>query len=94
MLFSFIHEINGTIHKSQNILVIYNNKKNPCIPPIFHENRFVTNFKEKAELFNSFFAKQCSIIDSGSEIPSFLHPKTDKSNIPFAEKDTEKLYKA
>ena len=71
----------------------HNNKKIPCIPPIFHENRFVTNFKEKAELFNSFFAKQCSIIDNGSEIPSFLHPKTDKSlsNITFTEKDIEKV---
>ena len=65
----------------------------PCIPPIFHENRFATNFKEKAELFNSFFAKQCSIIDNGSEIPSFLHTKTDKSlsNIAFTEKDIEKV---
>ena len=62
-----------------------NNKKIPCIPPIFHENRFVTNFKEKAELFHSFFAKQCSVIDNGSEIPSFLLPKTVKSlsNITF-----------
>ena len=32
----------------------HNNKKIPCIPPILHENRFVTNFKEKAKLFNSF----------------------------------------
>ena len=71
-----------------------NNKNIPCISPIFHENRFVTNFKEKAELFNSiFFAKQCSIIDNGSEIPLFLHPKTDKSlsNITFTEKDIEKV---
>ena len=51
----------------------------PCIPPIFHENRFVTSFKEKAGLFNSFLAKQCSIIDNGNEMSSFLHPKTDKS---------------
>ena len=35
----------------------HNNKKIRCIPPIFHKNRFVTNFKEKAELYNSFFAK-------------------------------------
>ena len=33
--------------------------KNTRIPPIFHENRFVNNFKESAELFNSFFTKQC-----------------------------------
>ena len=73
--------------------LFHNNKRMLCIPPIFHENRFVTNFKEKAELFNSFFAKQCSIIGNGSEIPSFLHPKTDKSlsNITFTEKDIEKV---
>ena len=31
-----------------------NNKKIPCIPPLFHENKFMTDFKEKAELFNHF----------------------------------------
>ena len=25
-----------------------NNKKNSCIPPLFHENKFITNLKEKA----------------------------------------------
>ena len=34
-----------------------NNKKIPIIPPVFHENKFVTDFKEKAELFNALFAK-------------------------------------
>ena len=44
-------------------------------------------------MFNSFFAKQCSIIDNGSEIPLFLHSKANKvlSNITFTEKDIEKL---
>ena len=53
----------------------------------------VTNFKEKAELFNSFFAKQWSTIDNSSEIFFFLHSKTDKSlsNITFTEKDIEKI---
>ena len=71
----------------------HNNNKIPCIPPIFHDKRFVTNFKEKVELFDSFSAKQCSIIDNGSEIPSFLHPKTDRSlsYITFIEKDIEKI---
>ena len=32
----------------------HSNKEIPCIPPIFQENQFVTNFKEKTELFNSF----------------------------------------
>ena len=37
--------------------IFLNNKKIRLIPPLFHENRFVvTDFKEKAELFNSFFS--------------------------------------
>ena len=32
-----------------------NQKKIPLIPPLLHENKFVTDFKEKAELFNAFF---------------------------------------
>ena len=32
-----------------------NDKKVPCIPPIFHDNKFVTDFSKKADLFNSFF---------------------------------------
>ena len=33
-----------------------NNIKIPLIPPLFRKNKFVTNFLEKAELFNSFFS--------------------------------------
>ena len=36
-----------------------NDKKVPCIPPIFHYNKFVTDFSKKPNLFNSCFAKQC-----------------------------------
>ena len=49
--------------------------------------------KKKPNCLILVFAKQCSIIDNGSEIPSFLHPRTDKSlsNITFTEKDIEKV---
>ena len=36
------------------IKIFLNNKIIPLIPPLFQENKFVTNFVEKAELFNSF----------------------------------------
>ena len=55
------------------------NKKIPCIPPILHESKFITNFKEKPELFNSFFAKQCSILDTGSTLPPTLYRYTNNS---------------
>ena len=31
-----------------------NNEKTPRIPPLFHENKFLTDVKEKAEYFNAF----------------------------------------
>lgn len=34
-----------------------NKEKVPCIPPLSHQNQYVTDFKEKANIFNSFFAE-------------------------------------
>ena len=34
-----------------------------------HNNQFVVDFKEKSELFISFFAKQCTHIETGSNLP-------------------------
>ena len=58
---------------------LLNNKKIPCIPPLLQDNKYVTDLKKKAELFNLFFAKQCSIIDNSSELPLNFLKKTDKS---------------
>ena len=51
--------------------IILNGKKVPCIPPIFH-NKYVTEFKENREIFNSFFANQCSLVSNNSILPSEL----------------------
>ena len=42
----------------------------PCIPALLQYNKYVTDLKKKAKLFNLFFAKQCSIIDISGELPS------------------------
>ena len=39
-----------------------NNKKIPCIPPLLHQDKVVTDFKEKANFFNNFFTNQCSTL--------------------------------
>ena len=37
--------------------IFLNSKKIPIIPPLFYENSFITDFKEKARFFNFFFSK-------------------------------------
>ena len=51
---------------------LLNNKKVALIPSLFHENKFITNFLKKAELFNSFFSKQCSLINNGSTLHTHI----------------------
>ena len=73
----------NTIQKSTKaywalLKIFLNNPKIPVIPPLLHNNKFVTDFKEKAELINSFFAKQCSLIKIDSKLPPRLHFLTDK----------------
>ena len=60
---------------------------------MFHENKFVTTFKEKAELFHAIFAKQCSLIKNSSKFPSHLHYLTDSrlSSVSFSQDDIAKI---
>ena len=69
-------------HKSSKaywslLKTLLNNKKIPVIPRLCHEGVFVTNLKKTAELFNSFFASQCSLIKNDSKPSSHLNYKTD-----------------
>ena len=66
------------------------------VPPGFHEIEVITDFKEKAELFNSFFVNQCSLIISTSLLPTNCENLTDKSlsNITFTDNDIGKIIKA
>ena len=88
----------NTIQKSTKaywalLKIFLNNRKIPVIPPLFHSKKFVTDFKEKAELFNSFFAKQCSLIKNDSKLPPRLHFLTDKrlSMVRFVNTDILKI---
>ena len=64
-------------------------KKIPCIPRLFHGDKYIADFQEKCEIFNSFFADQCSSISSGSVLPSELPLHTDStlSFCHFAKED-------
>ena len=58
--------------------MVLNNKKIPLIPPLYYDNRFITGLKEKAELFNSCFSKQYSLISNSSALPNYINHTTEK----------------
>ena len=70
-----------------------NNKKIPCIPPLFHQSRYITKYKDKAELFNNFFANQNSLIKNSSVLPSVLFKQTENviSSIDFGSDGIAKI---
>ena len=55
---------------------IANKKRDTNIPPIIDDDIFISNFKKKADLFNDYFANQCTINDNGSILPRVV-PKTN-----------------
>ena len=75
------------------VKIFLNDKKIPLIPPLFHANCFVTDPKEKTELFNSFFFNQCSLLKNCSKLPTNLTYVTDKRlrTINFTADNIEKI---
>ena len=45
-----------------------NKKRNTNIPPILENGSYITCFKEKADLFNSYFADQCKPFEMDSNL--------------------------
>ena len=60
------------IYRSILKTFLNNKKKNPSIPPLFQGNKFIADFKEKAELFIHFFVNQCFFLSNNSVLPTDL----------------------
>ena len=67
-------------------------QKNPCYPPLFQNNEYMTDFKKKAELFNSIFANQRSLINN-CQIPPTLSYKANErlSSVKVTDDDILKI---
>ena len=65
------------------------------LPPLFYEIKFITNFKEKVELFNTFFTKQCTLLINSSALPNNLAKLSNKSidTVSFSTDDISKIIK-
>ena len=70
-----------------------NNKKIPCIPPMLHWNRYITEYKDKAELFKNVFLNQCFLINHSRVLPSVLFIRTKNliSSINFTSVDIAEI---
>ena len=65
----------------------YNGKRVPLIPPLLVNNKFVTDFKAKANIFNHFFSKQCTPLANGSKLPENQVYLTNSriNSVPFSD---------
>ena len=54
---------------------ILNKAKIPEIPPLLKNDIFILDFASKAQIFNDYFILQCTILDTGIEIPCDLPAK-------------------
>ena len=41
------------------------------MPPIIENEKYISNFKEKADVFNKYFSLQCRPLNNGSTLPNF-----------------------
>ena len=71
----------------------FNGKKVPVIPPPLFNGAFVTDFQEKVNIFNSVFAKQCTLVSNDSVLPSEFTYMTEERilSITFCESDFIKI---
>ena len=75
---------------------LYNAKKISLIPPILVNNNLISNFKEKANHFNTFFASQCTPISNDSGLPNTAYSVSNfsLSSIQFKNRDILKIIRS
>ena len=69
--------------------------KVPCVPPVYDNDRYVTDFKEKRQLFNFYFPEQCTLLKNISALPNTCSKHTNNTldTIIFLKEDIHKIIK-
>ena len=67
----------------------------PWVPSIYIYNRYVTDFKEKCQLFNFYFSEQCTLPKNISTLPNTCSEHTNNilDTIVFSKEDIYKTIK-
>ena len=91
-----LNDLSTSAKSYWTILKTFNNKRKiSLIPLLLFNNSFVTDFKEKANLFNEFFCKQCTPVANDSTLPPLLEtPNETLSFLEIIASDTGKIIKA
>ena len=73
-----------------------NGNKIPLIPPLLVHNKLVIDFLDKANLFNNFFAKQCTPISNNSTVLVNINFETRErlSSLEFCVDDIVKIIRS
>ena len=56
----------------------YSEKKITLIPVLLHKNKLISDFREKANFFNNFFASQYTIFANNSTVPDIQSTKPNQ----------------
>ena len=74
----------------------YNDKKIPIIPPLMVNDKFVTDIQIKANIFNKFFADQCTPLKNNSSLPvnQIFLTQSRLTSLDFDEDELLKIIRA
>ena len=74
----------------------YNDKKMPIIPPLLVNDKFVTDIQMKANIFNKFFADQCTPLKNNSSLPvnQIFLTQSRLTSLDFNEDELLKIIRA
>ena len=77
------------------LLKTLNGKKIPCIPPFYHNNKFISEIKATFELFNSYFVGQYTPLVNNSQLSARFtsHIGSVLTSINFSVKQISNIIK-
>ena len=92
----YIAKVSAKLHNPQTVPKTYwsiinkflSSKKTPIIAPVLVNGKLVSDFEQKANLFNNYFAFQWAPIKNGSKLPKFSY-KTEEIVTSFDVKDDD-----
>ena len=59
----------------------WNAKNVPVIPPFYVSNELITDLEAEINIFNAYFANQCTPINSNNQVPSNLKCLTNDQRL-------------